>query len=112
MAVAADDKLDGLLEKHEYWKTIPITTRMNRFVSNARNSREDRITGPLTTEETARQVKFWIQRGQARNEQTGKFAEDQQQLNLQKNNEGTYKCRGRIQEHYPVYLPDNEPLRV
>ena len=110
VAVAADDELDRLLEKHEYWKTIRITTRMNRFVSNARNSREDRITGPLTTEETARQVKFWIQRAQARNEQTGKFAEDQQQLNLQKNDEGTYECRGRIQGHYPVYLPDNEPL--
>lgn len=28
-------------------------------------------------------------------------------LNLQKNIEGIFECRGRIQGHYPIYLPDD-----
>ena len=47
---------------------------------------------------------------QQRNEETKAFKEDQQQLNLKTNDEGIYECQGRIQGHYPVYLPDNELL--
>ena len=41
---------------------------------------------------------------------TDKFMEDQQRLNLQRNDEGIYVCKGRIQGHYPVYLPPRETL--
>ena len=36
-----------------------------------------------------------------------RFSEDQQRLNLQKNADGLYECRGRIQGDYPIYLPDD-----
>ena len=36
---------------------------------------------------------------------TDKFMESQQRLNLQRNDEGIYVSKGRIQGHYPVYLP-------
>lgn len=35
---------------------------------------------------------------------TDKFMESQRRLNLQRNDEGIYVCKGRIQGHYPVYL--------
>lgn len=30
------------------------------------------------------------------------------QLNLQPNTDGVLECRGRIQGHYPIYLPDGQ----
>ena len=36
-----------------------------------------------------------------------KFISDKLQLNLQSNAEGILECRGRIQGHYPIYLPDD-----
>ena len=110
VAVPVEDELDQLLEKHDFWKTIRITAQMIRFKANARKGPENKVTGPLTTQETSKQVKFWIRRVQARNENTEKFTKDQQQLNLKKNDEGIYECRGRVQGDYPVYLPDNESL--
>ena len=37
-----------------------------------------------------------------------RYQEDRLQLNLQPNSDGELKCRGRIQGHYPVYLPDSQ----
>ncbi|KAK3744823.1 hypothetical protein QZH41_015697, partial [Actinostola sp. cb2023] len=45
---------------------------------------------------------------QTKGEYASKFQEDKLQLNLQKNNEGVYECRGRIQGDYPIYLPDGD----
>ena len=106
-AIPIEDELDQLLNKHDFWKTIRITARMSRLASNAKSSRS-KVVGPLTTEETNRQTKVWVKRVQQRNEETETFKEDRQKLNLQKNDEGIYVCKGRIQGHYPVYLPDNE----
>ena len=78
--------------------------------TNARKGPENNVTGPLTTQETSKHVKFWIRRIQTRNANTEKFTKDQQQLHLKKNDEGIYECRGRVQRDYPVYLPDNESL--
>ena len=64
-----------------------------------------RILGPLTTEETEQQVKWWIRRVQERYRKTEKFRDDELTLNLQRNHDGIYECRGRIQGSYPVYLP-------
>ena len=44
----------------------------------------------MTTAETEKQVKWWIKREQERYSVTEKFLEDQQRLNLQKNDEGIY----------------------
>lgn len=58
----------------------------------------------MTSAETEKQVKWWIKCEQERYSVTEKFLEDQHRLNLQKNDDGIYVCRGRIQGHYPVYL--------
>ena len=110
VAVPVEDELDQLLQKYDYWKMIRITARMSRFANNARNGGEHKVVGPLTTEETSRQAKLLVKKVQQRNEETKAFKEDQQQLNLKINDEGIYECQGRIQGHYPVYLPNNELL--
>ena len=75
-----------------------------------KDGRENKNAGPLTTEETWKQVKFWVKKSKGLNEGTAKYDEDREQLNLPKNEEGVYECRGRIQGHFPIYLPDNELL--
>ena len=87
VAVPQEDELDQLLHKCDYWRTIRITARMSRLPSNTRNG-PNKVLGPLTTEETSRQTKFWVKRVQQRNQETESFGEDRQQLNLQKNDEG------------------------
>ena len=44
---------------------------------------------------------------QSRAMNSPKFDGDKLQLNIQCNGEGILECRGRIQGHYPIYLPDN-----
>eukprot|EP00112_Aurelia_sp_Birch-Aquarium-sp1_P024216 Seg7543.1 transcript_id=Seg7543.1/GoldUCD/mRNA.D3Y31 product="hypothetical protein" protein_id=Seg7543.1/GoldUCD/D3Y31 len=80
---------------------------MNRFATNCRAKKADRIKGPLTTEEIQSQIKWWIKRVQARSESTDRLKNEQQRLNLQKNNQGIYECMGRIQGSYPIYLPSD-----
>ena len=52
-------------------------------------------------------MEFWVRRSQARCKGTTKFAEDKLRLNLQKNEQGLFQCRGRIQGEYPIYLPED-----
>ena len=49
-----------------------------------------------------------MKRVQQRKQETESFGEGRQKLKLQKDDEGICVCQGRIQGHYPVYLPDNE----
>lgn len=51
MAVKADDDLDHLLAKHNYWKTLRVCTWIMRFTNNAKAKRATRAKGPLTTDE-------------------------------------------------------------
>ena len=105
VAVETRDCFDEVLEKHTFWRAVRISAWVMRFLQNCRNKKSNRVRGPLTTSETGRQVKWWIKREQERYSVTERFLEDQQRLNLQKNDEGIYVCRGRVQGHYPVYLP-------
>ena len=104
-AVETRDCFDEVLEKHTFWRAVRISAWVMRFLQNCRNKKSNRVSGPLTKSETGRQVKWWIKREQERYSVTERFLEDQQSLNLQKNDEGIYVCRGRVQGHYPVYLP-------
>ncbi len=58
--------------------------------------------GPLTTDELEQQYKFWEKRVQ----RSCDSEDDKLRLNLQENHQSILECRGRIQGHYPVYLPD------
>ena len=80
----------------------------NAIYRNARSAKMRTLTGPLTTEETNKANVFWVTRVQTRAPLAKYYQEDQLQLNLQPNSEGVLECRGRIQGHYPVYVPDSQ----
>ena len=52
---------------------------------------------------------LWEKNEQERAREDEYYQEDRLQLNLQPNPDGVLECRGRIQGHYPVYLPDSQP---
>ena len=107
MTAITDGQLDLVIRKWNLWKAIRICSRVTRFVWNSRTNHQQRITGPITTEETTKKLQFWARRSQDRSLSTTKFEEDKLQLNLQKNAAGIFECRGRIQGVYPTYLPDD-----
>ena len=104
MAVKADDDLDHLLAKHNYWKTLRVCAWIIRFANNARAKRATRTKGPLTTDEIEKQKRFWLPRVQSRGSES--MEEDRLCLNLQRNKDGLLECRGRLQGVYPIYIPD------
>lgn len=108
VAIATTDGLDNLLEKFTYWRTMRICAWIMRFVHNARSEKIQRHEGPLTTEETNKATIFWVKRVQTRATADKHYEEDRLQLNLQPNQDGVLECRGRIQGHYPVYLPESQ----
>ena len=110
VAVEYEDELLGILEKHSYWKSMRITTWIARFIHNCTSKKSERLSGPLTTEEIDKQIKFWVRREQRRYSDTEEFKADQLRLNLQGDENGIYKCRGRIQGVYPKYLPAKSSL--
>ena len=108
LAIMVADELDALLEKFTLWKTIRICAWMARFVHNARSNKTRRLKGPLTSEETNRANLIWVRRVQSRATAEKHYEDDRLQLNLQPNSDGVFECRGRIQGHYPIYLPDRQ----
>ena len=101
------DKFDTLLEKCNLWKLLRITSWISRFVNNVSRTK---LKGPLTTEELINQQKFWTKREQLGYKNDKKFKSDTEHLNLKENTKGIYECQGRIQDHYPVYLPSKSLL--
>ena len=108
VAIATTDELDTLLEKFIYWKTMRICAWIMRFVHNVRSKKIGSLKGPLTTEETNKARIFWAKRVQKRATADKHYQEDRLRLNLQPNQDGVLECRGRIQGHFPVYLPDSQ----
>ena len=104
------DSLDEVFEKNIFWKTVRITTWIRRFLYNCKQKKSARLVGPLTTIETDKEVRWWVQRAQESSCGTETFEEDKLTLNLQKNSDGLYECRGRIQGNYPIYLPQSAVL--
>lgn len=107
---AATDCLDELLGKFSLTKTLRVVAWIARFAGSSRLKREERMTGPLTTDEVQRQHLFWTKRAQRSLDD--KLTEDKQRLGLEENDASIFERRGRIQEHYPVYLPDTHPYTI
>ena len=101
VAVDDTDRLYVVLEKFELSKAMNICAWISRCVHNLRHP-DQKVRGPLTTEEIKKQHQFWVKRAQ----QSCEFEDDRLRLNLQPNSEGILECRGRIQGLYPVYLPE------
>ena len=104
------DDLGESLKKHSFWKTMRVTAWIMCFVQNCKQKKSERLAGPLTTSETDKAVHWWVKRAEESNMGTEKFKRHQLSLTLQKNSEGVYECRRRIQGNYPVYLAPNAVL--
>ena len=102
------DFIESLLTKARLWKAIRILVWVTRFINIYVYKKQ--VSGPLKTEETEKQMKFLINRAQAESEHLENLKVDSDRLNLQKNTENIYVCKGRIQGDYPVYLPSNHLL--
>ena len=103
------DDFDELLGRHDLRRTLRVCTWVTRFIRNCLQG-HPRATGPLTTAELEYRTKWWIRRVQSRAVSSPKFLSNKLQLNLQHNTEGIHECRGRIQGHYPVFLPDDSSI--
>ena len=91
-------------------KTLRIVAWVARFARNSRLMKQERMAGPLTTEEIQQQHLFWTKRPQQI--QDDKVRDDQKRLGLKGNEQGILECQDRVQGHHPVYLPDTHPYTV
>jgi hypothetical protein len=110
VTLKANEEFDDVLEKHTFLIAVRITAWVRRFLQNCKLKKSERVKGPLTTVETKNQVLWWIKRKQERYCGSDKFGEDQLRLNLQRNGDRIYECRGKIQGRYPIYLPPKTVL--
>ena len=85
-----------LLEKYKLWKTLRITAFILRFVTNCR--RKKKQTGMLTTEEIESAERFWIKEAQ-------QVEEIQSDVPLKKDQQGIWRCDGRVPDYHPIFLP-------
>ena len=104
----ATDTIDILLGRKIWWSTIRVMALVTRFINKLKGNQ--RVEGPLSTPEIQEQIKFMIKRAQKDVDETSQFKNDCQRLNLVKNEEGIYECRGRIQGDYSLYLPFRHPV--
>ena len=91
------DDFDLLLAKYPLHKVLRIQTYLRRFRTGK--------GGPITTEESERELTWWIQRAQERDRNESPHEATAASLNLQPNSEGVLVCRGRIQGKQPIYIP-------
>ena len=85
---------------------------VRRFVSNCKRQTEEKVTGPISTDEVEQQELWWIRRAQQAVQDDAKFRTDQLRLNLLQNDQQIVECRGRISGEYPIYLPDSQPFTL
>jgi hypothetical protein len=111
-AVEVKDEVDELLQKHTFWKSIPIRGWITRFVNNCKVkfAKTGQQSGPLTTTETEVQVELLVKKFTERQIETEQFKNEQLRLNLQRNVNGLFECRGKIQGLYPIYVPPSALL--
>ena len=105
--VAIQDDFDLILHKFLLHKALRISTWILRFIDNCRKNKK---SGPLATAELVNQKKFYIKREKEKVVSGDRFEDDKNRLNLEKNYEGVYICKGRRQGFYPIYLPQDPVL--
>jgi hypothetical protein len=110
--VIQSDVFDELLEKYHLPKVLRILGYVRRFVSNCKRQTEEKVTGPIYTEEVEQQELWWIRRAQQAVQDDAQFQTDQLRLNLLQNDQQIVECRGRISGEYPMYLPDSQTLYI
>ena len=74
-----------------------------RFITNCKN--REKLSGLLDTPKSEKVKLFRIKHEQQKTEKTDNFKEDQGCLILRKNSAGIFRCMGKIQDQYPLYIP-------
>lgn len=110
VGVEANNCFDHVLEKFGLRKAVRICAWVLLFTHNSRHPSKLRISGLLTTDEIAQQELKMIKHAQRQCAQSPSFTDDKEQLNLQLNQDGVWKCHGRIQGEFPIFLSDNSPF--
>ena len=105
--VEIQDDFDLLLHKFDLHKALRISVWILRFINNCRKNKKP---SPLTTVELVNQKKFYVKREQEKVVSSDRFEVDKKRLNLEKNDEEVYICKGRLQGFYPIYLPQDSVL--
>ena len=107
---AVETKHDFDLTRHKFdsLKAFRISTQIPRFINNCRKNKK---SGPLTTAELLNQKKLCIKREQKKVASSDRFDDNEKRLNLEKNDDIIYVCKGRLQGFYPIYLPQDLVLR-
>ena len=100
------DEWDLLLERKPYWTTLRVTAWALRFKENCQSKfkKEQKVQGPLTTEEIRRARDLWIVRAQK------EIVESLERpgWKLEKDPKtGVLRCIGRLQNYEPIYLENN-----
>ena len=93
---------NALLGKYPYWKLLRITAYIERFANNCKT--KEKLNGPLKTEELCAAETYWV-----------KYAQESHDLNngeteLGKDGMGIWRCYGRIEGYYPIFIPKMSPL--
>eukprot|EP00794_Sanderia_malayensis_P020706 gene20706-biopygen17092 len=102
--VRGSDEIDCVIEKKSFWQSLRILAWMKRFIKNRKKAKAKRLTSPLTTDKTEQQKRFLTKRVQSDAKANHQFKYERTKLNLQKDANGIYRCMGRIQGVYRVYL--------
>ena len=110
VSVESNHQTDEILKKFSLWKALLIKCGIRSFTKSCRKPSKERIRGPLTTVEMEKEKHHLIKIGQRSCENKTWFQEHQLILNLQRNTNGMYECRGRKQGDYPVYIPKDSLL--
>ena len=58
VTIETNDGHDELMQKWDLWTTIRVRSWVSRFIRNCRAKHQQRITGPITTQETSKHMKF------------------------------------------------------
>ena len=105
--VGIQDDFNLILNKFDLSKALRTSTWILRFINNCRKNKK---SGPLTTGELVNQKKFYIKGKQEKVVSSDRFQDGKNRLNLEKNYEGVYIGKGRLQVFYPIYLPQDSVL--
>ena len=104
--VAIQDEFDLILHKFDLHKALRTSAWILRFINNCRKNKK---SGPLTTVELVNQKTSEISE-QEKVVSSDRFEDDKERLNLEKNDEAVYICKGRLQGCYPIYLSQDSVL--
>ena len=91
------EMINNMLAKFTYRRLLRVTAYILRFVRNARN---EKLHGPLTTEEVKRAEHIWLKIGQETLKDDGGFT-------LLTDENGLLRMDGRVIGYNPIFIPRN-----